>query len=166
MTAEHRLARAVQALQADVYDSPASSRLNYPPPPPPPPALNDPSVSPESENRFLRGLGGGGAPPGFGWGGWGGGGGGLMPRGCSDREVKFDHSPPSGAEVRYVRGHHSTTRPCSGASLIGEATLHVCRLRLKCDGTRAETRFRLSAIRTSPFKSAVGVGWGGSSVDY
>jgi len=28
------------------------------------------------------------------------------------------------------------------------------RLRLKCDGTRAETRFRLSAIRTSPLKSA------------
>ena len=27
-------------------------------------------------------------------------------------------------------------------------------LRLKCDGTRAETRFRLSAKRTSPFKSA------------
>ena len=28
------------------------------------------------------------------------------------------------------------------------------RLRLKCDSTRAETRFRLSAKRTSPFKSA------------
>jgi hypothetical protein len=28
------------------------------------------------------------------------------------------------------------------------------RLRLTCDGTRAETRFRLSAKRTSPFKSA------------
>jgi hypothetical protein len=28
------------------------------------------------------------------------------------------------------------------------------RRRLKCDGTRAETRFRLSAQRTSPFKSA------------
>ena len=28
------------------------------------------------------------------------------------------------------------------------------RLRLKCDGTRAETRFRLSTQRTSPFKSA------------
>ena len=28
------------------------------------------------------------------------------------------------------------------------------RLRLKCDGTRAETRFRLSAKRSSPFKSA------------
>ena len=30
------------------------------------------------------------------------------------------------------------------------------RLRLKCDGTRAATRFRLSAKRTSPFKSARG----------
>jgi len=28
------------------------------------------------------------------------------------------------------------------------------RLRLKCDGIRAETRFRFSAKRTSPFKSA------------
>ena len=32
----------------------------------------------------------------------------------------------------------------------------VCRLRLKCDGTRAETSFRLSAKRESPFKSARG----------
>jgi len=29
-----------------------------------------------------------------------------------------------------------------------------CRGQLKCDGTRAETRFRLSAKRTSPIKSA------------
>ena len=29
----------------------------------------------------------------------------------------------------------------------------VGRLRLKCDGTRAETRFRLSTKRASPFKS-------------
>jgi len=28
------------------------------------------------------------------------------------------------------------------------------KLRLKCDGTRAETRFRLLVKRTSPFKSA------------
>jgi len=28
----------------------------------------------------------------------------------------------------------------------------ICRGQLKCDGTRAETRFRLSAKRTSPFK--------------
>jgi len=33
-------------------------------------------------------------------------------------------------------------------------TLLSVRLRLKCDGTRAETRFRLSAKRTSLFKSA------------
>jgi hypothetical protein len=32
--------------------------------------------------------------------------------------------------------------------------LSGCRLRLKRDGTRAETRFRVSAKRTSPFKSA------------
>jgi hypothetical protein len=32
------------------------------------------------------------------------------------------------------------------------------RLRLKCDGTCAETRFHLSAKRTSPFKSAPGGG--------
>ena len=37
-----------------------------------------------------------------------------------------------------------------------------CRGQLKCDGTRAETRFRLSAKRTSPFKLAGAV----SSVDY
>ena len=40
----------------------------------------------------------------------------------------------------------------------GEKIIPVCalsrgRLLLKCDGTRAETRFRLSAKRTSPFKS-------------
>ena len=29
-----------------------------------------------------------------------------------------------------------------------------CRGQFKCDGTRTETRFRLSAKRTSPFKSA------------
>ena len=34
--------------------------------------------------------------------------------------------------------------------------MHKCisKLRFKCDGTRGETRFRLSAKRTSPFKSA------------
>ena len=32
----------------------------------------------------------------------------------------------------------------------------VGRMRLKCEGTPAETRFRLSAKRASPFKSARG----------
>ena len=36
----------------------------------------------------------------------------------------------------------------------GGGIVLFCRLRLKCDGTRAETRFCLSAKRTSPFKSA------------
>ena len=35
-----------------------------------------------------------------------------------------------------------------------QRALFVVRLRLKCDGTLAETRFHLSAKRTSPFKSA------------
>jgi len=38
--------------------------------------------------------------------------------------------------------------------LDGYRASFVCSLRLKCDGTRGETRFRLSAKRTSPFKSA------------
>jgi len=42
---------------------------------------------------------------------------------------------------------------CSGSRVSPCAQTDV-RLRLKCDGTRAETRFRLSAKRTSPFKSA------------
>jgi hypothetical protein len=37
---------------------------------------------------------------------------------------------------------------------IHPAAHSIGRLRLKCDVTRAETRFRLSAKRTSPFKSA------------
>ena len=55
-------------------------------------------------------------------------------------------------------------------------TLRLCRLRLKCDGTRAETRFRLSPKRKSPFKSAGasvqstacsrGVGISGSNAGY
>ena len=35
-----------------------------------------------------------------------------------------------------------------------EASSKLSRCQLKCDCTRAETRFRLSAKRTSPFKSA------------
>ena len=42
----------------------------------------------------------------------------------------------------------------SGAADMKPQTVKVGRRRLKCDGTRAENRFRLSAKRTSPFKSA------------
>ena len=37
---------------------------------------------------------------------------------------------------------------------VSSVGLIRCRLLLKCDGTRSETRFLLSAKRTSPFKSA------------
>jgi hypothetical protein len=40
-------------------------------------------------------------------------------------------------------------------SAASKALYSLCRLRLECDGTRAETRFRLSAKRTGPFQSAV-----------
>ena len=38
--------------------------------------------------------------------------------------------------------------------LWGLPSIPTSRLRLKCDGTRAETIFRLPAKRTSPFKSS------------
>ena len=48
----------------------------------------------------------------------------------------------------------SNTDKCTHILLIHHFinTIHKCRLRLKCDGTRAETRFRLPAKRTIPFK--------------
>ena len=53
-----------------------------------------------------------------------------------------------GTEVRSFGG-------CSTISLGALLDLeHKGRGQLKCDGTRAETRFRLSAKRTSLFKSA------------
>jgi len=50
---------------------------------------------------------------------------------------------------------------CEVFTLLGRYAAYVASClpavtgQLKCDATRAETRFRLSAIRTSPFKSAV-----------
>jgi hypothetical protein len=44
--------------------------------------------------------------------------------------------------------------PYWGPNLLQSVYLRCDGLLLKCDGARAETRFRLSAKRTSPFKSA------------
>jgi hypothetical protein len=44
-------------------------------------------------------------------------------------------------------------RACHKTCIVCVLTV-VCILRLKCDGTRVETRFLLSAKRASPFKSA------------
>ena len=43
---------------------------------------------------------------------------------------------------------------CGSVSHAFGVLVSGCRLRLKCDGKRAETIFCLSAKRTSPFKSA------------
>jgi len=48
-------------------------------------------------------------------------------------------------------------RQCTYNVTLRSVREAISRLRLKCDGTRTETRFRLSAKRTSPFKSAGGV---------
>jgi len=59
------------------------------------------------------------------------------------------HSPVSASlPLRCVTVCHHISAGVYQLYTIG------CRGQLKCDGTRAETRFRLSARRTSPFKSA------------
>jgi len=50
--------------------------------------------------------------------------------------------------------HEVNNTKVSSSNLKFTPRVKTSRLRLKCDGTRAETRFRLSAKRTSPFKSA------------
>ena len=54
--------------------------------------------------------------------------------------------------IYYAKGALSPLRSRRLESVHLESKF--CRLRLKRDDTRAETRFRLSAKRTSPFKSA------------
>ena len=58
---------------------------------------------------------------------------------CKTERVTFNSETTC-----ILSSHLSTTEKLCGIS----------RRRLKCDGTRAETRFRLSAKRTSLFKSA------------
>ena len=63
-----------------------------------------------------------------------------------------------------LRGNDGGKKTCGKNHLGQETAPSSCQL--KCDGTCAETRVRLSTKRTSPFKSAGGAGRGGSSVDY
>jgi hypothetical protein len=68
------------------------------------------------------------------------------PLDCTPWDGRITCFPPPGSNVSF------------DASLFRNG-----RLRLKCDGTRAETRFRLSAKRTRQFKSAGGGGASGPS---
>ena len=56
-------------------------------------------------------------------------------------------------ECSFSNLSHCTCRIIFFSSV--KSYLKVRRLRLKCDGTRAENRWRFSAKRTSPFKSEV-----------
>jgi hypothetical protein len=65
-------------------------------------------------------------------------------------------SPPRPTEYLtfcgfFRTGFHSAARGQYSGSLLCAVGV---KLRLKCDDTRAETRFRLSARRTNSFKSA------------
>jgi hypothetical protein len=55
----------------------------------------------------------------------------------------------------FLFPHHGASSYCDWRKWSWDSTWTNCnRLHLKCDDTRAETSFRLSAKRTSPFKSA------------
>ena len=55
----------------------------------------------------------------------------------------------------YVFMRTAWWRPAKGRNIwLVKNTEFCCRLRVKCDGTRADTIFLLLAKRTSPFKSA------------
>jgi hypothetical protein len=57
-----------------------------------------------------------------------------------------------GASISALSAKH--TQLHSKVAVAGLTATRSLIVRLKCDGTRTETRFRLSAKRTSPFKSA------------
>ena len=55
---------------------------------------------------------------------------------------------------KIVSNYAGCSRRHPSHKMQPHSTSEWSRLRFKCDGTRAETTFRLSAKRTSPFKSA------------
>ena len=78
----------------------------------------------------------------------------LKPRQILGQRSRYSNFLPnvrSRIEVRIAARCSAAVYTCPVAH---PASFTIGRLRLKCDGTRAETRFRPSAKRTSPFKSA------------
>ena len=72
---------------------------------------------------------------------------------CNETDLKLKslHSPKA-SMLKLSRVWN-----CATTSILITSFVFLrksCRLRSKCDGTRAETRFRLSPKQTSPFKSA------------
>ena len=65
------------------------------------------------------------------------------------------HSITSLCKLRWgLRFSHPYWWIYRSPGIVRHANSYIGRLRLKCDGLRAEKIFRLSAKRTSPFKSA------------
>jgi hypothetical protein len=84
----------------------------------------------------------------------------LFPRSKAAEAWHWPHTPSSAAVKERVELYiYSPSGPWSSVPgwtlLIRFYVIYVvvCRCQLKCDGTGAETRFRLSAKRTSLFKS-------------
>jgi hypothetical protein len=65
--------------------------------------------------------------------------------------VQMDHEPGLSLGLITLSDLYITQSRFYAPAVMQHST--PGRLRLKCDGTRVETRFRLSAKRTSPFKS-------------
>ena len=57
------------------------------------------------------------------------------------------------SRIRDLPACSAVPKATAPLSCTTKKSLIDCRLRLKCDGTRAETIFRLSPKRTSPLKS-------------
>jgi hypothetical protein len=68
----------------------------------------------------------------------------------------YDNRKSRCCEAGRRNGDWTDFPPSCGINAGCRWKVKVCRLRLKRDGTRWETRFRLSAKQTSPFKSAGG----------
>ena len=74
---------------------------------------------------------------------------------CSHSEKYSTHTCP--CPQNHIVPHMSVAPEQYGNATsvsMSWLTIVIGRLRLKCDGTRAETRFKFLAKRTSPFKSA------------
>jgi len=82
--------------------------------------------------------------------------------GCELLNIRTQHTVYNIMYKLASRSRQHANTPNRNTNGINSLCTSVRRLHLKCDGTRAETRFCLSAKRMSPFKSAGGV----SSVDY
>jgi len=73
---------------------------------------------------------------------------------CNDTKPYCIHLAANSLLLRNERVLTFQPSTVANARNVRLSVIQLCGLRLKHDGTRADTRFRLSAKRTNPFKSA------------